>query len=94
MAGGAVDALKIPDGLASIWEVVCQKTSTILTVEDPCEPPLMAHQRAQVQDLHHKQVTRHGRLSLCVFHAEGTTQVVNLHDQLWVTVLTKTVCLT
>ena len=87
MAGGAVDALKVPDGLASLWEVVCQEASTILTVKDPSEPPLMAHQWTQVQDLYHKQVTRHGRLSLCVLHTEGTTQVVNLHDQLRLTML-------
>lgn len=37
MAGRAVDALKVPDSLAGIREVVCQEASAILPVKDARE---------------------------------------------------------
>ena len=48
MAGGAVDALKVPDGLAGLREVVCQETTAVFPVKDAGEAPLMALQRTQV----------------------------------------------
>lgn len=78
MTRGAVDALKVPDGLAGFRKVVCEEATTILTVKDASEPPLMTLKGPQVQDLHHQQVPWHGGLALVVFHTEWTTQIVHL----------------
>jgi hypothetical protein len=73
------DALEVPDGLARPGEVVREEAAAVVPVEDAREPPLVARQRAQVQNLHHQQVARHRRPALRVRHADRPAQVVHLH---------------
>ena len=83
MAGGAIDALKVPDGLASFREMVCQEATTVLSVKDAGETPLMTLQGPQIQDLYYQQVTWHGGLALVILYTKWTTQVVHLQKLRW-----------
>lgn len=83
MAGGAVDALKVPDCFAGFRKVVSQEPATILAVKDAGESPLMTLQRPQIQDLYYQEVTRHGRLAFAILYTKWTTQVVHLQQARW-----------
>lgn len=83
MAGGAIDALKVPDGLAGFREMVCQEAATIFTVKDAGKAPLMPLQGSQVQNLNYQQITRHGRLAFTILHTKWTTQIVHLWYAKW-----------
>lgn len=81
MAGGAIDALKIPDGLAGFREMVCEESTTVFTVKNASEAPLMTLQGSQIQDLYHQQVSWHGGLALVILHTEWATQIVHLQKE-------------
>ena len=78
MAGGAIDAFKVPDGFAGFRKVISQEPATIFAVKDAGESPLMTLQRSQIEDLYYQEVTRHGRLAFAILHTKWTTQIVHL----------------
>lgn len=72
------DTLEVPDSLASIWEVVSEESSTVLTIENSSEAPFITRKRAEVKNLDNEQISWHRRFAFGVVHANWPTQVMNL----------------
>lgn len=62
----------------SRWKVVCQETTTIVTVKDSREAPLIAWQGAKLEELYHKKIARKCWLVVLVMAADRTREIVNL----------------
>lgn len=58
--------------------MVCQETTTIVTVEDSCEAPLIAWQGPKLEELYHKKIARKCWLVVLVMAADRTREIVNL----------------
>lgn len=71
------DTLEVPDSLASIWEVVSEESSTVLTIENSSEAPFITRKRAEVKNLDNEQISWHRRFAFGVVHANWPTQVMN-----------------
>ncbi len=78
MAGCAVDAIEVPDGLGGIREVVCQEAAAIIAVEDAAEAPLVPGQGPKIQDLHSEDVPWLSWHALLIRASDGSAQVVHL----------------
>jgi len=72
VAGGAVDALEVPDGFGGLWVDFVQEASTIIFREHAGEAPWLVLEGLYILDVDQKNITRLGGLDL-----EWSSEVVN-----------------